>query len=296
MIRRENRVAGSYFQMHKAAARDVKLSFGARGLLAFALTHPDDFALEVRSAHEGHEGKKGEVYTLLNELGEAGYIELRQERSRGRFAAFQYDVFEVPDPMRAELWLGRASQKSARTRAEQAPRKPEQPALPEQPARPEQPALPQQPTPALPQQPAPPQQPTPALPQQATPAAPKPQRPAPAPSPAPQAGTYRGVVLRGWPELQPLIDVFEAHRGKLQPATPDLRLQQGLTLLLNKHAADAPALVRDATLSVADDKWWQDKGHSLQNLLGTLEIHAKRYREKHAPQRSKYNPLGRSVS
>ena len=95
IIRTPNRLR--YATIDKTGLEDVRLSFKARGLLAFLLSKPDNW--EVYTAYLVKSGPDGRASVLsgLRELEEAGYI----RRMRGRDAGGQWDgtdvhVFETP--------------------------------------------------------------------------------------------------------------------------------------------------------------------------------------------------------
>ncbi|MGH9095733.1 MAG: hypothetical protein ACRDXE_11275 [Acidimicrobiales bacterium] len=75
---------------------DARLSFKALGLLAYLLSRPDGW--EVRAPHLASTHGDGEyaVRAALTELGEAGYLERRQEHTPGGHFIYVTVVHEVP--------------------------------------------------------------------------------------------------------------------------------------------------------------------------------------------------------
>ena len=64
----------------QAAVEDTRLSWAARGLLAYLLPRPDDWKVLVNDLKKrGNLGRDG-IYALLRELRSAGYV--RFERNR----------------------------------------------------------------------------------------------------------------------------------------------------------------------------------------------------------------------
>lgn len=76
--------------------RDARLSFGARGILAYLLTKPDDW--QVRSCDLVAQSPHGKdaILSMLKELEDCGY--LKRERVRDETGRYQWqtEVFETP--------------------------------------------------------------------------------------------------------------------------------------------------------------------------------------------------------
>lgn len=86
MIRRAPRPEGNFTVLHNHVLRDHRLSFKARGLLAYILSMPDNFKftaeLLTRHAPDGRQS----VITGLRELRDAGYLTVtRTQSSDGRW-------------------------------------------------------------------------------------------------------------------------------------------------------------------------------------------------------------------
>lgn len=86
------------FTIDQRTIEDESLSWAARGLLSYLLSRPDGWTLRVEDLCEcGDLGRDG-IYSLLNELREAGYATYEQERDEyGRIRRGTYTVYETPD-------------------------------------------------------------------------------------------------------------------------------------------------------------------------------------------------------
>jgi len=83
----------------QAAVEDTRLSWAARGLLAYLLSRPDDWKVLVNDLKKrGDLGRDG-VYALLRELRQAGYVRFERNRdAQGRMRGGTYIVSEIPHP------------------------------------------------------------------------------------------------------------------------------------------------------------------------------------------------------
>ena len=83
----------------QAAVEDTRLSWAARGLLAYLLSRPDDWKVLVNDLKKrGNLGRDG-IYALLRELRQAGYVQFERHRDRqGRMRGGTYIVSELPLP------------------------------------------------------------------------------------------------------------------------------------------------------------------------------------------------------
>lgn len=82
---------------------DINLSYGARGLLAYLLTLPSDWELNMpylvsKSKKDGRD----KVSSLFAELMELGYAERTENRVKGQFKGYDYTIFEKPRTGNAE--------------------------------------------------------------------------------------------------------------------------------------------------------------------------------------------------
>lgn len=103
IIRRK--VKHGFTAMPKAAFEDTRLTYEARGALAYILVKPDGWKVHVsdlaRRAGPGPNGKQGcgkdRIYRILDELKAAGYMTYDQARGdKARFATAEYTVTDTP--------------------------------------------------------------------------------------------------------------------------------------------------------------------------------------------------------
>jgi hypothetical protein len=85
--------------LDQRAVEDTRLSWAARGLLAYLLSRPDDWKTLVNDLRKrGDLGRDG-IYKLLKELRTHGYACYEQNRdSAGRIRGGSYIIQEIPDP------------------------------------------------------------------------------------------------------------------------------------------------------------------------------------------------------
>lgn len=86
-----------YVIVDQAAVEDTRLSWAARGLLAYLLSRPDDWKVLVNDLKKrGNLGRDG-IYALLRELRQAGYVRFERNRdTQGRMRGGTYIVSEIP--------------------------------------------------------------------------------------------------------------------------------------------------------------------------------------------------------
>jgi hypothetical protein len=80
----------------KRALEDSRMSWKAKGLLAYLLTLPDDWT--IRLAHLQKQSSDGmfALRSAMQELIDLGYAEIHEERENGKFAGSSYTVYESP--------------------------------------------------------------------------------------------------------------------------------------------------------------------------------------------------------
>jgi len=87
-----------YVIVDQRAVEDSRLSWAARGLLAYLLSRPNDWKVLVNDLKRRGDLKRDGIHKLLRELRNAGYVRFERQRDRhGRIRGGTYFVQEVPD-------------------------------------------------------------------------------------------------------------------------------------------------------------------------------------------------------
>jgi hypothetical protein len=96
-IIRTNKKDNPYVMIDKYGLNDERLSWKAKGLLAYLLSKPDDWQIyESDLINRGPDGRDS-VRTALRELEANGYLQRRQLRNEdGSFGKMEYIVYERP--------------------------------------------------------------------------------------------------------------------------------------------------------------------------------------------------------
>ena len=94
----------AYFAISRALAQDSRLTFEARGVLAYLLSKPGDWEIKVTDLQrEGNTGRD-RTYRILRELRDAGYLHRDCERKDdGTFVWGPYRLYEVPLPENPDM-------------------------------------------------------------------------------------------------------------------------------------------------------------------------------------------------
>jgi len=95
-----------YVQINKAVLEDTRLSFKAKGIMAYLLSRPDDWIVRHKDlVNRSTDGGRA-VTSGLQELKKLGYVQEVVWRSNGRIAYRETLVFERPsdNPFPQELW------------------------------------------------------------------------------------------------------------------------------------------------------------------------------------------------
>lgn len=87
-----------YGMVRRASLEDPRLSWEARGVLAYLLVKPDDWEISVTDLYNAGPDGRDKVYRILKELEQLGYLERDQERKHGRFSKPRYLLYEEPLP------------------------------------------------------------------------------------------------------------------------------------------------------------------------------------------------------
>lgn len=95
ITRAQHSTENPYFLMARATAQDERLSFEARGLLAYLLSKPDGWEVKVFDLTQNC--GENRVYRILKELRSNGYMTFQRTRGEdGHFNGGVYQVYETP--------------------------------------------------------------------------------------------------------------------------------------------------------------------------------------------------------
>jgi hypothetical protein len=90
-----------YAQIDKTVLNDTRLSWKAKGLMAFLLSKPDTWEINIKNLIRQAKDGKEAVYSGINELIKFGYIVRTEFRSNGRFSQIVYLIYENPQLAKA---------------------------------------------------------------------------------------------------------------------------------------------------------------------------------------------------
>ncbi len=97
MIVRTNKKIHHYTIIDNRGLQDDRLSWGARGLLAWILTHPDSWEMHMEYMVARSPGTLHQLRKLLKELKKYGYAELvRERRPDGTVSGSHWVIYEDP--------------------------------------------------------------------------------------------------------------------------------------------------------------------------------------------------------
>lgn len=86
----------NYSVIHNPIFLDKRISWGAKGVLGYALTKPDDWDLYISEVTKNGTDKIDKVTKYFKELRLSGYIEYVITRERGKITKTEYLVYEKP--------------------------------------------------------------------------------------------------------------------------------------------------------------------------------------------------------
>lgn len=84
----------NYSVIHNAIFLDKRISWGAKGVLGYALTKPDDWDLYISEVVKNGTDKKEKVSRYFRELRLAGYLDYRKIYEAGKIARTEYIISE----------------------------------------------------------------------------------------------------------------------------------------------------------------------------------------------------------
>ena len=98
IIRTIKRNGGHFTQIDNLTLRDERLSYSARGLLAYMLSNKDDWKFTEYDLISKSPDGRTRVRSAIKELVDNGYLQKHQERGeKGKFATYIYTIFEKPN-------------------------------------------------------------------------------------------------------------------------------------------------------------------------------------------------------
>jgi len=77
--------------------RDNRLSWKAKGLLAYLLHLPDDWQVYIADLKNRSKDGRDATTSAINELIENNYISREQKKEKGQFSGYEYFVYESPE-------------------------------------------------------------------------------------------------------------------------------------------------------------------------------------------------------
>lgn len=85
-----------YVMIRRAVPQDERLSWEARGIIAYLLSKPENWIIQANDLRQNCGRDK--VYSILKELTENGYLERVQyiDEKSGQFDSFEYHLHETP--------------------------------------------------------------------------------------------------------------------------------------------------------------------------------------------------------
>jgi hypothetical protein len=86
----------NYTHMANYHFREKKMSLKAKGLLSLMLSLPEEWDYSVRGLAALSKDGKDSVMNTLTELESFGYLKRTKIYDKGRFAGYDYDIFEKP--------------------------------------------------------------------------------------------------------------------------------------------------------------------------------------------------------
>ena len=85
-----------FVQIDKNMISDEKISWKAKGILAYLLSKPDGWVTYATDIEKRSTDGRDAVHSGIKELIAAGYMERKQVRDKGQFKGYEYSVYEYP--------------------------------------------------------------------------------------------------------------------------------------------------------------------------------------------------------
>ena len=102
----------NFTMMSNVGLRDKRLSFKAKGLLAYMLSLPDDWVFYEEEITKHSTDGKQSVRTGLKELQQLGYLIKNQSREKGKFAKVDWLLYDEPGNVDIQVFLPQIEKRS----------------------------------------------------------------------------------------------------------------------------------------------------------------------------------------
>lgn len=87
----------NYVVLDKGFLNDARLSWKAKGMLAYMLSLPDDWSFCISNLATHSKCSRESTANIIKELSQAGYVHKVQGRTNmGKFGKDEFSVFETP--------------------------------------------------------------------------------------------------------------------------------------------------------------------------------------------------------
>jgi len=83
-------------KINNAFANDERISWEAKGILAYALTKPNDWKFSMIDIINQSTDERDAIRTAVKELEEFGYLVREQVKENGKFVDSNWAFYEVP--------------------------------------------------------------------------------------------------------------------------------------------------------------------------------------------------------
>ena len=97
IFRVEKNPDNPFVMIDRRSIENPKLSWKAKGLLAYLLSRPDDWVVRFRDLAKRAPDGAHTIRVAMKELRAAGHVEVVTERQGGRIVNWIYKIHEVPD-------------------------------------------------------------------------------------------------------------------------------------------------------------------------------------------------------
>lgn len=102
----------NFTMMSNVGLRDKRLSFKAKGLLAYMLSLPDDWVFYEEEITKHSTDGKQSVRTGLKELQQLGYLIKNQSREKGKFAKVDWLLYDEPGNVDIQVFIPQTEKRS----------------------------------------------------------------------------------------------------------------------------------------------------------------------------------------